>query len=825
MHRIHLKHNLRSAAFLLVFVLVLALPVFLWWMNQKGLPDSWRATIEREVANQGAYLRIGGLSYVPFRGIVATNVRFFADAAKTNELSRMQRVIFDVDKTKLARGEFRLNKIQLTNADVSLPVDPLDPESESLELTDVNATVLMPGGRLFEVREARGKVAGIDITLAARLLGYQPERDAAEDPKRQGQRREFLAHIIRELEKWNFPESSMPRIRIQIDGDLTDRRSFAIRFHLEAGVIERNGHSLEKISAEGELAGTIVTLTRFSASDARGSITGHADYDLEARAGRFDFQSSLEMARLAEAWFGLPSPGNVLIGGSQSLLAAGDFRLPEGASADVRATGQMAFESTMIKGVLFDGIESSFAWKDGDLFLRDIRLSRRDGEVKGKAMIQWPLVRLAINTTLPVPCYRPFFVGMPLEIVLNDITESQNTSVNVDLEGGFNAKDRFSWAYTGGGKATNLSYKGVPANSADCQFSLSHHELDFRDGTVVFNYADYPLRKAHGGPDKATAKVGRIRYMAASKTVEVENVRGNFWAAPMVRLFAPRIADSLEEYRFHRPTQLEGAGVVDVTPRGRTSLDIRFSSASPAEYLFLGENLVFSGAAGEVKIRGDNVLVNNLDLSAFDGGVRGNFSNNGKGRLSGELAWTKLSLKDLAATYGVEMEGGGTLTGRIGFSLDNGKVATMQGEGHVGFEDAELFSVPVFGPLSGLVSGVLNDKRAGYQRAENAFFSFEIDKGILTSRDFQTTTSSLIFTGDGSVNLNDQTLDMNMRMNARGLLGFITLPLRPFYGLFQFRGSGPLKKPVWENAMFTPPPENQKDALLKPPRARIVREN
>jgi len=491
----------------------------------------------------------------------------------------------------------------------------------------------------------------------------------------------------------------------------------------------------------------------------------------------------------------------------------------------VRATGHAGFESTMIKGVLFDGIESSFSWKEGDLFLRGIQMTRPDGEVSGKAMIQWPLVRMAINTTLPVPCYRPFFVGMPLELVLNDITENPNTSVDVKLEGGFDAKDRYSWAYTGGGTVTNLSYKGVPVNSAKCQFSLSHHELDFRDGTVIFNYENYALRKAHGGPDKATAKVGRIRYEAASKTVAVEDVQGAFWAAPMVRLFAPKIADSIEIYRFHRPPELKGSGIVDVTPRGRTSLSISFDSSSPAEYKFLGETIVFSQASANVKIRGNTVEVNNLDLPVYDGTLTGNLLNDGNRRLSGELVWTKLSLMDLAATYGVKMEGGGTLTGRIDFSLKNDKVETMQGEGHVGFEDAELFSVPVFGPLSALISGVTNDKRAGHQRAKNAFFSFTIDQGILSSRDFQTTTSSLIFTGDGTINLNDSTLDMNMRMNARGLLGFITLPLRPFYGLFQFRGSGPLKKPVWENAMFTPPPDHQQEALLKPPRAKIVREN
>jgi hypothetical protein len=55
-------------------------------------------------------------------------------------------------------------------------------------------------------------------------------------------------------------------------------------------------------------------------------------------------------------------------------------------------------------------------------------------------------------------------------------------------------------------------------------------------------------------------------------------------------------------------------------------------------------------------------------------------------------------------------------------------------------------------------------------------------------------------------------------------LGLITLPLRPFYGLFQFHGSGPLKAPVWENVMFTSPPEDQRDVLLNPPKATIIEE-
>jgi len=149
----------------------------------------------------------------------------------------------------------------------------------------------------------------------------------------------------------------------------------------------------------------------------------------------------------------------------------------------------------------------------------------------------------------------------------------------------------------------------------------------------------------------------------------------------------------------------------------------------------------------------------------------------------------------------------------------------MNGKGLVGLEDGELFSVPIFGPLSPLVAGILADKRAGFQKAGDAFCTFTIRDGVLRTNDFKTATPSMVFTGDAKIDLPKLMIDMTMRMNARGLLGIITLPLRPFYGLFQFRGEGPLKKPTWENVMFTSPPEDQKDLLLNPPKATIIEEN
>jgi hypothetical protein len=822
MYRLHLTRNLRSLAFLLTILVALAGLYGLWWVNHSGLPKSWRSAIQREVAKQGAYIEIGSLSYSPFRGVIATHVRVFSDSDHLREISRLENVIFDFDNTKLARGVVHINKIKLSDAKLLLPVDPHNPESDTLKITDANGTLYMPGDRRLEIRDATGTIAGIEVKLNARLIGYQDDGKATPEDPNLGKRREVLAKVISELERWQFDDMNPPSITITVEGDVNVRSSINAKLSLIVRDIEKNGHRLDEVSAQADMAGDILTVTSLRASDSSGDFLGRIDYNLQDKEGRFDVSSSLEVPHLLTSWLGLPAVRDVKINGKQILEAEGDFKLDENNVPQIQMTGKVRCESVVLRSMPFQSVDLAFSWRDDRVFLRDVNLIRSDGKASGKALIEWPLVRLELHSTLPVVVYRPFFAGQPLERVLNDFSAREGGAVDVMLEGGFDLTNKHAWAYTGGGSLKNHDYKGVPVNSAACQFSLNHNELDFYDGTVVFNYSKYSLHTTFNGAKEGTARIGRIRYDAIQKIVEVEEVRGSIWAAPMVRLFAPKIADGLEQYRFHEPPDMKASGTVDVTPQGLTTLDIGFSSEHPADYEFLKKNLTLSSPSGQVAIRGEKVTVSNLKLDAFDGPVAAEFQYLGGGKLTGELNWSKLSIPALASTYGFQMKGGGNVTGRIEFSLNDSKIETMAGSGLLALKDAELFSVPMFGPLTPLVGGVLNDDKIGIQKAKDAFCTFRIQNGILSSNDFQTSTNSLDFAGNGAIDMKEQTLDMTMRMNARGLLGLLTLPLRPFSGLFQFRGTGPLKATEWTSMKFTEPPAVENNLLVTPPKAKMI---
>jgi len=821
MWRWHFFRNLRTALFIAVVLALLASGVGVWWANRTGLPETWRTAIEEEFGKKGAHLAIDSLSYIPFKGVIASGVQVFSDKEKKFEISRWERIVLDFDKSQLIRRKLRLTKIELSDASLSMPLDPGNPDSTRLEITGLNGTVLMPGGRLLEAREVRGKVAGIDVIFGARMLGYQQKDGDQKDDPNEAKRREIAARLIRELGKWTYDANRPPVLRIFAEGDLSDKSTLSARMSLQAREMEKNGHVLDEITAKATLIGNLLTLTSLHATDARGELEARVDYDIKTGGGRFEMTSGLEIPALLTAWAGLPPIPQVIFGGGQTVDAVGEFKMGPDGKPDVRVTGSTECDSVMMKGVAFDSVRSAFSWADGGLYLRDLALIRKDGSARGKALIQGPMVQIALKSTLPSDVYLPFFTGQPLELVIRDFGKLPEAAIDVELEGGFDTRDKKTWAYSGRGQADNITFKGVPVTMAKCSFNLSHHELDFHDGTVVFNYDDYGLRDTYGGPSRGTTKVGRVRYDPVPKLVEIEGVEGTIWAAPLVRLFAPKIADTLEAYRFHTPPALKGSGVVDVTPQGRTDLSISFRSEKAADYKFLGENLTLSQPSGEVLIRGDHVVIDDLELRAFGGPVVSRFDFS-QGKLEGEVSWTKVGLPEIASTYDFHLNGGGTTTGRIEFSCVDGEIGTMNGTGLLGLEKAELFSVPVFGPLSKLVAGALGDRRAGYQRAKDAFMNFQIRKGVLSSKDFRTTTSSLVFTGDGSIDLATRNIDLTVRMNARGFLGLITLPLRPFYGLFQFHGVGPMRDAEWKSELFTSPPKDQEADLLSPPKARPV---
>lgn len=830
MRHIRIIHKLRTLVALLVFAAVLSAAGGLWWANQTGLPDSWRGKIEQGLAAKGIHADIGKLRYWPLQGIEADEVRIFADETRQRVLARANEVIVGVDRTKLARGEVRVERLELQGGSLTLPVDPDDPNSKVLEVKNASGRVLMPGGRRLEIMGARGDISGIRLEFEALLMGYRQRLSVKDMDNEQAQlyRRMLLSRVIGMLEPWTFDPEKPPVIRIRVEGDLDDPRSVRADLSLKSERMEHGGIALGRVEAAGEMRGRLLVLESLKVEDGGGSLKGRMEYDLATRSGRFDAKSNLELPSLLREINAAGVLEKVSFQSRPELDASGTFQWPENEPPNFHIIGHLAAKDVRFAEHSASRVESDISWDGKRLYLDNIVATRPDGKLEARLLLDPEQVRYEASTNLRASVWRGLFEGSVLGKVFSDFSENKNPTVSGRVEGRFSRTDKHDWSTVGEVRATNMSYKGTPFLWAQTKMTLNHDFLDFHDGSVEFDYSDYALRKAHGGPMSGKASAGSVRWESGPGVLVFEDIEGTIWPAPVLRMFLPKVADHLEQYRFHRPPKLSASGEIGLAPRAQLKTDFRIKGTTPGEvsYKFADTDLELSALGVAVRVLPGHTEVNDLSFDVYDGLVRGRFDvryADNDDLVEGELDWTRLSLPAISKDCGFEKKAKGYVTGRMDLEQRGKGSAGLSGDGLIALEEGELFSVPIFGPLSPVLSAVLANKKAGFQEAKEGFCTFHVKEGVLRTTDFQTSTPSLVFTGDAVADLNRKTLDMTIRMNARGLLGVITLPLKPFYGLFQFRGTGPLREPKWDNVMFTSPPESEHETLLAPPKARSAR--
>ena len=120
----------------------------------------------------------------------------------------------------------------------------------------------------------------------------------------------------------------------------------------------------------------------------------------------------------------------------------------------------------------------------------------------------------------------------------------------------------------------------------------------------------------------------------------------------------------------------------------------------------------------------------------------------------------------------------------------------MQGRGKLEVTNGDVFAIPVFGPLSGILNSILPG--AGYSIARSASANFTIKDGIIHTDDFDAAGRLFRLLGYGDIHFLDDKLDFDLRVGGKGPSVLLT----PVYKLFEYVGEGSLKKPDWHPKRF-----------------------
>ncbi|MGB2010387.1 MAG: AsmA-like C-terminal region-containing protein [Akkermansiaceae bacterium] len=825
-------HHLK---FLIVLCMSLSIGVLVggvYYINQSGINDEWRERIAMELENLGVIADFEALRFEITKGLVAKGVRIYSDETRGDIIANLEHLVIDVDKTKLMRGKFRVHNIALKQADISLPIDPDKPSGPRVMVTDLQGEMFLPDKSTIEARSIEGSLAGIRISMDARLWSEQSSHDPSTENIRElrKQRLKFVADIIEEIAKWQWPATQPPHLKLYIETNTDNPKTARIDFALNATEIEKNGVTLYDVELDGDFNNSMITLDRMSCRDNSGTLESKAAYHPATRTAKFEANSTLHLQMICRQLFGFHFISQLTYTNPPAVSCTGTIELEAGSKPKTSISGNISIDDFSFLGSRFERLKTNFSTEGKDVFLTQLHATHEQGELKGRILFKDRTIQYEAQSTLPASSYRPFLGESGIGKTLEHAQFDQNSAIHITTRGTMNRNRLTEWEAQGYAEIKNFSYKKTALNSLSGHFELSELHSRFNDIKADFNYEDYALKLAYEGPSSAAVTADAIYLDRVAGNISIENITGTAWPAPIVRLFVPGVADHIEKYRFHRPPNLSANGTFGIRDnREQTQFVVNLSNPGAMDYTFIGEPLNLSRLQAKVLITGDLVDVSNMSFNTFEGSCSGNLrfytAHAEKSGYDGDIEFLRLHLKEIGELYKFNNAERGLLTGRIAFTGDGNEMRKFNGEGSLTLEKGNLFSVPMLGPISKLMGTVLRDKNPTEEKAKDASCTYIIRDGVLFSNDFQATTRSLRFTGEGSIDLHKKEIDLLMRMNARGIFGFIAMPLRPFIGLFQFAGTGPISAPEWKTTLFTNPNEGKNHPIFKkPPKADVITE-
>jgi len=750
-----------------------------YYLAKRGFGRQWRYRIVEELRKRGVEASIGRLTLDPFRGLVAKNVRIFDYKNRDNTLALISEVSLDINYAALIHHEPFLKALDVRDAQIVLPFKAADEKKDSAQLTKLRAHVYFPPEQIY-VSQAEGIFCGIRISATGQLIkreNYQPSPALSSE---EWQQRFLMAQrVVNELQKFRFP-GAPPSLQIKFSGDVAEIEKARVEATLRGDRLQRGTYEIRDLSAIAEWNHQQLNVAHCEWNDSTGSFAGRANWNVQGNNANFQARSSLDLKGFLDA-FGLGEPlANIGFQAPPALEVSGSVNF---ASDRFRPNiiGHAAFGRFTYKKVPFSDLTADFSWDGERTLIRDLRLRHQTGQLRADLLDAPADFRLNIESTISPVAVR--------EIASPELTEflrqwewHRPPAIRLAIRG----QDHNPGTWKGDGSVIlgRSRFRGTWMNSADTK-------IHFADGALTCEDIHVARNEGSG--------TGSFTYDFKKHEVRIGNLKSSLNPAEVIFWIDPKISNTIAPYKFRRPPSVTATGLYQFRGGKNTRLEVKVEGANGMDYVFLGKTLPFDRISARLLFTSDRLQLMDLRGALLSGTLRGNadisLARNDP-RYGASMSVSEINFPLLTDLYYKYKTALGLLNGTYDFAGLGSDPRTMHGHGKVEVTDGDVFAIPIFGPLSGILNRIVPG--SGYSIARRATASFKVDEGIIHTDDFDANGSLFSMLGHGDIHFLDDKLDFNLRLNMKGPGVLLT----PVYKLFEYAGTGSLKKPDWRPAVL-----------------------
>jgi hypothetical protein len=521
-------------------------------------------------------------------------------------------------------------------------------------------------------------------------------------------------------------------------------------------------------------------ITQFEWSDHLGSFAGRADWNQRSNHANFQIRSSLDLRLFLDAFeLGGPlsdvtfdSPPLVEISGSMN-FGLNRFG-PE-------VIGHAAFGRFTYKAVPFADFTADFSWDGERTLLRDLRLRHQTGQLRADLFEAPGDFRLNVESTM-APSAISAMTSPGLDEFLRQWEWQRSPTVRLAIRG--QDRNPENWRGDGTIALDRTRFRGVWMNSASAK-------IDFADGAITCQ--DFRVVRDEG------TGTGNFTYDFKKHEVRISNIKSLLHPAEAIFWVDPKLWKTVLPYKFRRPPTITVNGLYHFRGGTNTRLEIKVDAPNGMDYVFIGKTLPFDRVSGRLLFTHDRLEITDLRGGLLAGTLHGKADISlarDDSRYQANISVSGIDFPRLTDLYYNYKTAHGQMRGSYDFTGVGSDPRTMRGRGKVEVTNGDVFAIPIFGPLSGILNHIVPG--SGYSIAHEASATFKIDAGIIHTDDFEAASTFFSMLGHGDIHFLDDKLDFNVRLNMKGPGVLLT----PVYKLFEYTGTGSLKKPDWSPAVL-----------------------
>jgi hypothetical protein len=732
-----------------------------YYFYHTGFGRHWRALLSKEFQRFGFQIRVRRLTLDPFRGLVAKDIEIYESDRRQTVVAQVSDLSLDINYANLLQQEPALNAVDLHDAKISIPIDPLYPKAERIRITKFQSRIYFFPGRI-EVRQASGLIYGLQLQTSGTLINpaafrFVPPPETGTRPANRTPK-SFVQLLVREFEALHF-SGDTPRLDFTFQVDLAHPESIRIQGgRLFAYAFARNDYQLRDLDCQFSVENQHLDLQRLFLRDSLGEFFAKGSWNLATGEKNFQARSGLNLTALLSKDPKTPWAKEIKFDGPSEIEVSGSAR-PDG---HLEFFGKLNIDHFSLRSVEFQSIKAEFSKSGESWMISNAQLAHRSGTLSADLLRLPGNFRMRIYSTIN-PTEVLLLLPPRAQRVLSEWQFETSPLLQANLSGSTPEFGRLSG--TGQLWLGKTRLRGSLLNSASARFVLEG-------------------RLAHCDPVQVSRDEGvgngSLTYDFGTDALTVEHFEANLYPQAFATWVHPAAAKIVQSLHFSKPPNISAQGSVRYSEGSADDLRLRIESQASFVYNFDGWNIPFDNGTGEFALMPDQIKLRqfNGQIGAGQWSMQSEFGlplNTHQGHST--MHFENVSMQTLAKKISFLKDYQGQASGNLEFKMESGGSNGFSVKGTLGLTDAKVSQGRLFAPL------MMRLRPLGVHEPLQVHLTFLLTPGALTVNSLQLLSEAHKANLSGAVHLLGGLFDFAGTLDA---------------GTVRIRGFGTLNQPGWE---------------------------